>query len=505
LTSHKQARREATSAIERGDTNAALTSYQLAAEAKDAGPDLWAEYAFLLWRLYEYKRGAEQFRRLLEHPNTPISTLKGIAKCYFQTGQFDLAAEAIRVAVARSGSSDSQLLELLAGALERDNQIAAAREQAMRSHALDPSSGRAVRLLAHLDKRQGNYVDAVDRLRTQLKLHPGDFDWGLRYELAASLDRLGEYTAAWQQLVLAKAQLQDQAAPHLARSYQLRARQAAVLRQVTDADLQRWHNCVLDDSPQRLTFMAGFPRSGTTLLEQILAAHPKCVGTDETGILSTQFIQPIVEKATDPFDAVLELRSLTEDQIKVGRSIYRNLTKAFIRQPIDGSLLIEKDPMLTPNLLLPLRLFPQASIIQPLRDPRDVVVSYFFTMVPLNWSSAPACDIAESAKFYNACMSHWLVLRDRLPWPSIETRYEDMVSDSVRETKRLAEFLQLNWDESMLDVGRRSQQKAIRTPTYDDIAKPIYSRAVGRWHNYSRQLEPVLSLLQPFVDSFGYD
>ena len=167
--------------------------------------------------------------------------------------------------------------------------------------------------------------------------------------------------------------------------------------------------------------------------------------------------------------------------------------------------MIEKNPLLTADLPLALRLFPEASLLVALRDPRDAVLSYLFTMVPFNWSSAPAVNVIEACQFYSDTMRHWLWWRSRLDWPSCEVRYEQVISDPVGETKRVAEFLGLSWDSSMLDVHRRSERRAVRTPTYDDITKPIYTRALGRWKNYERHLAPGLRILQPFLEAFGID
>jgi hypothetical protein len=132
------------------------------------------------------------------------------------------------------------------------------------------------------------------------------------------------------------------------------------------------------------------------------------------------------------------------------------------------------------------------------------VLSYLFTMVPRNWSSAPAIDVVEACRFYADTMRHWLWWRERLDGPAYELRYEQMIADPNGETRRIAEFLGLGWNASMLDEHRRSERRAVRTPTYDDVTKPLYTRAVGRWRNYEAHLEPGLSVLQPFVEALGY-
>ncbi len=497
--------KQARESLHAGDLDTAFAHYETVL-ANGTNHRLSLEYAFALWQCYEYQRANELFNDLIVDPKTDIPTLQSIAKAYFQSGRFGRAAEVMSSAADRDTLMNVALLVQFAACLERSNQIDHAIEVSERALAIDSANGKAVRQLAHIDKRNGAYAAAVDRIRSHLSSFPDGPNWELRYELAASLDRLGEYDRAWQELVTAKSQLASQTKPDLAFSYHVRQRQADFIQRVTDADLKRWHRTSVEDpSPHRLALLAGFPRSGTTLLEQILTSHPAVVGTDETGILTSQFISPLVWQATDAFEALIEVRGFDDEQIQSGRQAYRKFTSAVIGEPIGERLLIEKDPLLTCDLIIPLRLFPEASIIMPLRDPRDVVISYFSTMVPLGWNSSPSTNIVESARFYHDVMRHWLLLRNRLPWPCLETRYEDLVADQVAETTRLTDFLSLRFEKSMLDVKQRSTEKAVRTPTYDDVTKPIYHRSVGRWKNYEKHLEPAMDILNPYAKEFGYN
>jgi tetratricopeptide (TPR) repeat protein len=411
----------------------------------------------------------------------------------------------MRVAVARMNPADAATTNTLAWTLERDNQTAEACHYAAAAQSLDPSYGPAVRLLAHLDRRAGDMDQAARRLEDQLWKYQSDSDWALRYELASVYDRLGRYDDAWTALNSAKSQLAPKAAPHLRSSHLIRRRQWELTQAVTPADLRRWRQVGDSLAPaRRIAFLTGFPRSGTTLLEQIIASHPDTVDTDESGILISQFIEQIVWKADDADSAIIELRSFDKSQLEAGRETFYELTENYLDQRIGERLLIEKNPLLTGDLPFALRLFPDASILVALRDPRDVVLSYLFTLVPLNWSSAPAIDVVEACRFYADTMRHWLWWRERLDWPWCELKYEQMIADPAQETRRVTEFLGLAWDEAMLDERRRSERKAVRTPTYDDVTKPLYTRSLGRWKRYHRQLEPGLAILRPFVEAFGY-
>lgn len=499
-----QARAE--EALQQGDPYAACKVYEEAIAAGASGEATRLNYAVLLWRLYEFPRAVAVFQELLTEPQSSPTTARRIAHCYFEVGRFGEAADAMRLSCARTPAPDAETWNTLAWILERNQCLDEAREKAETALNQSPDYSPAVRLLAHIDRRSGNFEQAEERLTSQLERYPGDFDWGLRYELAAVLDRQGKYDSAWNALLLAKQQLANRAARHLDVSHSIRQRQIYVTTSVTDVDLRRWQVDAEDAScEKRHCILTGFPRSGTTLLEQMLATSDFVVDTDESGILSTQFIAPLIWHNPDPTSALIELRGFDGEQLRAGREAYFHMTERYLGSTQGKRLLIEKDPLLIADLPLPLRLFPQTKLLIALRDPRDVILSYFFTMVPLNWNSSPAVDIDQACDFYVDILSHWVWWREKLPWPMLVTRYEDMVSSPADELKRIAQFLDLDWSPKMLDASARSERKAVRTPTYDDITKPIYARAVGRWRNYDRYLARILPKLARLLPALGYD
>jgi Flp pilus assembly protein TadD len=496
----------ANSAIEAGDPERAVSLYEDAIKQGASDPGTLGNLGVLLWRLFEFHKGEEIFARLVDDPRADMATLRRVAHCYYEIGRFGKAVAVMRVALARLDPPDAPITNTLAWALERNHQIEEARQYAEKAHALDPSYGPAVRLLAHLDLRAGDLEGAQRRITEQLRRHPSESDWGLRYELAAVCDRLGDYKAAWTALCQAKVQLADQTAPHLQNSYFIRHRQWELTQSVTPSDQRRWRQAGDSLIPtRRIAFLTGFPRSGTTLLEQIIASNADSVGTDESGILQRQFIEPLVLRAEDTTSAIIELRSFDTDQLAAGREAFYRMTESYLDQPIGPRLLIEKNPLQTADMPLSMRLFPEARWLVAIRDPRDVVLSYLFTLIPVNWNSAPATNVIEACLFYAATMRHWLWWRERLDCSAFETAYERLIGDPLGESQRVAEFLGLTWSPSMLDERHRSERKAVRTPTYIDVTKPLYTRSIGRWQNYRRYLEPGLPILEPFVKAFGYD
>lgn len=489
-------------ALAAGDVAAGMRMLDDEIALQPEDPHLRVEAAALLWDLYEFDEGTRHHRHLKQLALDDPLPLMQAAKGQFSIGRFAVAAELLDAALKRH-PSHPDLLALLGSALDRAGQAAPAREAAIAALRIDPAHARALRLLAHLDFTGGDPEAARERIQQHLKHYPGADDWRLRQELAGVLDRLGDPEAAMAELTAAKGALATAAEPFLQESRRLRQRQWELTRRITAADWQRWHASDASSQPD-LVLMAGFPRSGTTLLERVCTSHPGCIGTDESGVLFSQFIRPIIHDARTTEEAFLELDGFAPEDLASGRECYAHCTAAFLGEAIAGRTIIDKEPLHTADLPLSLRLFPNARLLMPLRDPRDVVISFFFTMVPLAPNSAAAVTLEESCRFYADTMRHWLHLRPLLPHPALAPRYEDLVADPTGSKRGIFSFLGLD-DHAEASPASSSPRIGGRTPTYHDVTQPIYSRALGRWKKYERWLAPHLPLLEPFVKAFGYE
>jgi hypothetical protein len=101
-------------------------------------------------------------------------------------------------------------------------------------------------------------------------------------------------------------------------------------------------------------------------------------------------------------------------------------------------------------------------------------------------------------------MAAWLKMRD-LTGEWTEVSYENVVADTSREMQRTLAALEVPWNESILQYRSHATETAVRSPSYEEVARPIFTSSIGRWHNYERQLAPVLSALEPLVTAFGYE
>jgi hypothetical protein len=103
-------------------------------------------------------------------------------------------------------------------------------------------------------------------------------------------------------------------------------------------------------------------------------------------------------------------------------------------------------------------------------------------------------------------MRAWLRLRDLIETPWCEIRYEDTVADAAGQARKALATLGIEWDDRVLDYRQRlAESKRVSSPSYEAVAQPIYTRAIGRWKHYERVLAPVMDTLGPFVREFGYN
>jgi hypothetical protein len=132
-------------------------------------------------------------------------------------------------------------------------------------------------------------------------------------------------------------------------------------------------------------------------------------------------------------------------------------------------------------------------------------LSCFMQNLPVNQVGAACLTLAGTVEEYAALMTVWQASKARMVNPYLEVRYEDMVEDLESMARRTLDFLGVSWDARVLGFDQHARGKLVRSPTYADVTQPVYKRAMGRWRNYQKYLEPHLEKLEPFVRAFGYD
>jgi hypothetical protein len=204
-----------------------------------------------------------------------------------------------------------------------------------------------------------------------------------------------------------------------------------------------------------------------------------------------------------PLLDVLNERSPAE--IESARGRYFRAMEYLLGEPIGNRMHLDKNPAYNLTIPLMLRVFPETRLIIALRDPRDVVLSCYLRYLPLNAVSVRFLDVRRTAERYALDMRAWLKFRELVDVPWCEIRYEDTVADTEGQARKALATLAMAWDDQVLGYRQRlTDTKRVTSPSYEAVAQPIYTRAVGRWKNYEKHLEPALDTLEPFVREFGY-
>lgn len=245
-------------------------------------------------------------------------------------------------------------------------------------------------------------------------------------------------------------------------------------------------------------FLVGFPRSGTTLLENILASHSGICALDERDTLGPAAREFLVD------DAGLDrLAHASEEDLKHHRTVYWQRVRQ-LGADVEGKLYVDKYPLSSIKLPLVTRLFPNAKILFALRDPRDVLFSCFRRSFSLNTSMFELLDLKRGAHFYNAVMELTAQYRRTLALDWHEVRYESLVADFEGEMRSICDFLGVPWDAQMHDFAEKSRTRTIKTPSSTQVVRGLYREGKGQWENYRDQLAPAIAILQPWIARYGY-
>ncbi len=314
---------------------------------------------------------------------------------------------------------------------------------------------------------------------------------------------LGDHQAAFAAAAAGKALLRDLYAG-LAGSREGEADKARRLaRWWTTADAATWRPglSVAPDGAGAAAahaFILGFPRSGTTLLEQVLAGHPDVVALEEAPTLADHYAEFLADDA-----GCARLASLSAADADVWRRRYWASVAAHGVDPA-GKMFVDKAPAGTLMLPVIARLFPAARVLFAVRDPRDVVLSCFRTAFQMNAMTYSFTSLAATADCYDAVMGMAAAYRRRTGLALSEVRHETLVADPGGEIARIAAFLGLAATPDMADVAGTAASRDVRTPSARQVRAGINRRGVARWRDYAADLAPVLPTLGPWIAAFGY-
>jgi Tfp pilus assembly protein PilF len=417
-------------------------------------------------------------------------------------GELDKARRSYKAALALDPAR-AEILGRLASLAARRGDWSAVRDFAGRALAINQDQNDARLALATADIGEGRFADAEAALKNMLSGGRANADE--RYHAFGSLGdlyhRQSRFADAYAAYVQGNREMHRAAATRFAPGRTMRPvigwldhyfRKPEPWPQTMAA---RAH---ANREPAKHIFLLGFPRSGTTLLEQILAGLPGAVSLDEKEALADSARAFLA--APEGLD---RLRNLDTASVQHYRATYWQRVREFGATP-EGRIFIDKHPLHTLKLPLIARLFPEAKIIFAIRDPRDVVLSCIRRRFRMNAYTYEFLLPDSAASFYSAYMGVAALFREKLPLAVTDIRNEDLIADFDSETRRLCAFIGVDWDTKMRNFTTRAQHRAIATPGATQIMRGLNADSVGLWRHYAAELAPIMAPLAPWVKAFGY-
>jgi len=389
-------------------------------------------------------------------------------------------------------------------AFERTNRLAEARaEQALLSESATRHNPKLLQnflqMQAKMALREKRYPEARQLFERILHGEHGDLDLklGLQFEYAAALDRCGETAAVMdvmQQAHAVRKTLVGRNHPALQDSTQA----FAALQQPIPPWQPSTHG---NDGFTDPVFVVGFPRSGTTLLEQLLDAHPALVSFDEQ-----PFLQHVVRRLGDDAASIEEaMATMTPARWQRERAAY--FAEVSEVAPASAQLRpVDKNPLNMVRLPMLQNLFPHSRVLLAIRHPCDVVLSCYLQNFRAPAFAVTFETLESTAQMYAKVFEHWFSAEPHMKLPVLLWKYEELVADTEGRARRLFDFLQLPWHAELLSFTERAKDKgAIKTPSYTQVVEPVNARAVGRWQAYAEYFTPaVMQHLAPWIARFGY-
>lgn len=482
---------------DRGVPAQALACIEQALHREPQNAALLGTRALLLLRTARLEEAEQAARAALALRPELADVLDILGSIRWQRGDLDAARDcftrALRQTPGHPGAWDN-----LALLNERSNRVADAERMADEGLTLRPQDVTLRLTRGRCLRRRGAWAEARAQFAGLTGAGTTILQRDVEYELAGCADAEGDFDAAFAHAEhanhlarqLAPAMLKD-ARDFMVQIHGLQAR-------FTAQWVAGWTALPAAGDAPRPAFLLGFPRSGTTLLDSMLGAHP------DVSLLEESATEQVMVAALDrmPGGYPETLGTLSPEQNAVVLQAYR---QAAAMDSDSRHRVLDKSPFMTVHLGLLARVFPHAPILFVARHPCDVVISCFLTGLELNSGTVHFTRLGSTVDLYCSIMDlrqHYL---DALPLHLHQVRYEDLLDRPEATLRAALAFLGLPWSDAVLKHADFAARRTdLKSASYAQVTRPLYQHSRERWRHYAKYLEPYLPRLRPYCDLFGY-
>jgi len=470
-----------------GNPAGAVESYRTGAVAARDAPVMLAAIAAALLRSGDPPGALGAYRRAIEHQPRRVDWRTGACHCLIHMHRFD-DAERESQALLSEHPDCAPALGMLAVCLQARGRFDRSVELLQRALALRPEQTESAYALA----ASGGYrlSDAqIARWAAQEADPdlPDEKRYHLQFALGKARERRGDYAGAFEYFRRGNA-LKARLRPFDATRHET---YVARIKSVFSGDFfaQRREYGLSDE---RLLFIVGMPRSGSTLVEQVLARHPDVGACGE---------HPEIREIVRELPGIIGTgKSMPECAVRLAPESCRSLGRRYLDSLPGGTLgrVRISDKLLGNFLRLGViaLLLPRARVIHCRRNPLDTCLSCYTQDFNQGLRFSTGLEsVAAFYRSYHSLMQHW---RSCLPLPVFDLDYESMVREPESTSRRMLEFCGLEWDERCLEPERVSRHVA--TASVWQARQPVYQDSAGRWRHYQEFLGPLIAGLGDLVD-----
>lgn len=468
----------------RKDLGGALNAFRNSLKVNPQNGLVWVALADVLQENQQAYDALECLKRGASVEPRNVTILTRLAAMFRVSGEIDDAQKVFDRAVAINHEYVPAWMGL-AGLYEETSRPDDAAVCYRKVLALKPDHAEALANIIGLGRDVD--VSAEIELASQAMSMADDREHALiGYGLGKALERLGRYDEAFE--VLAQANAARRSIAGAFRPNQFDRRVERMIEIFSDQFFKARSGW--GDASEVPVFVVGLPRSGTTLTEQIIGSHPMCHGAGELAILTdlATGTPDRLGRADPPWPETAG--ELSSQQVSdLGRDF---VTQVSSISPREAVRVVDKQPLNFWHLGLVAMALPNAKIIHCRRDLRDNGFSiYAQNFNPQQRWATDLGDIAHYWRGYRKLMDHW---SRATGLQILDVVYEDTVADLEGQSRRVLEFLDLPWDDRVLDFHKND--RAVQTPSKWQVRQPLYTTSKEKWRNYEEHLGPLIDAVE---------
>ena len=470
-----------------GLNNLAIARVTLESALKSNNSDAFAHYylAEVLHNVSDYQEAEIHYRLAIKYKKDFYRAMGALGSILRKQGKFDEAIEVLR-SLINVGPEKTDAISMLSVVYEHKGMHDEALQCLSPLIVSNKVETNIALAFARISQHTDNVTKAITLLENALVENTVDNfqKTQLHFQLARLYDTNGEFDKAFKNY-------------HIANSLSPCSYDTQKATDEIDNIIQTYTPDFMASAPRILdssdkpVFIIGMPRSGTSLVEQILSSHPDIAGAGE---LNT--IQSMVYRLNDDIEIEGKYPNCMNSlDVTTLQQMARQYLDELEKTSVNMARITDKMPHNFLHLGLIEILFPGARVIHCKRDPRDTCLSCYFQ--DFGYRHQYSTNLSSLGHYYNLylkLMEHW---KKTAKIKFMEINYEDLVDSQEHSSRSLVEFCGLNWDEQCMKF--HENKRIVTTISYDQVRRPLYSTSMGRWRNYENHIPDLLEALDSSV------